>query len=462
VKYLKTTITLAAVLVLALAAASVADVLPSPWSKKFLGDAYYNGNLAPIGSIIDAYTPGGVHCGTFMISNNQDSAGVYGNMFVYGDDIHNTDPGPSGALYGEEISFKVNGRDATPTVISGDLLWRDKETARIDLAVDDAIIALSMTDAPSDLEGGTPSTIRFWIGVQNDGNGLDFYSVNVTPTLPPALGWTVTPAADPVYANPGEIVYTYFDVEVPTWPDTELVNLLDFEVYSHLDPTANVTGSVNATANAAVVFDVSLIKPLLEDRLVVANEIVHLEVRFSNDGNTADAYYIEAQLSDTNWTVTVQAGAVSLDPGEGGLLLVQVTVPDWVDDGEVNEVSYSIISTTDPNVTADGVVELTVQEPTDVWESDLGLLPGQIALAQNYPNPFNPSTTIAFNLPSHSKVSLSIINVLGQTVDQVELGSLSAGIHRIDYNASAMASGMYFYRIETDFGSETRKMVLLK
>ena len=453
-KYLKPTITLAAVLVLALAAASVADVHPSPYSKRFIGDVFYNGNLAPLGSVIDAYTPGGIHCGTFTVSNKLDSAGVYGTMFVYGDDPYTI--AIDGAVFEEELSFKVNGRDAATTIITGDVLWRDQDSAVVDLAVTDAIIALSLADAPLDQEGPTPSTIRFWIGVQNDGNGLDFYSTEVTSTL----GWTVTPAPDPVYANPGEIVYTYFDVDVPTWPGTDLIDQLDFQVYSHLDPTERVSGSVNATANAAVHLAVLLVDPP-EDRFGSADELVQFDVRFSNDGNVDDEYHIEAR-SAVGWNITLEPHYQGLHPGEEGVLYFQVSIPGWVNGGEVDVLAYSIVSNTDPNVTANGVLELTVQAPTDVWEGIDGALPSQIALAQNYPNPFNPSTTIAFSLPSSSKVTLSIINILGRTVDQIDMGTLSAGAHLFDYNASALASGMYFYRIQTDMGSETRKMTLLK
>ncbi len=454
VKYFKPTITLAAVLVLALAAASVADVHPSPFFKKFTGDVLYNGNLAPLGSVVDAYTPGGVHCGSFKVSNKLDSAGVYGTMFVYGDDPYTI--ATDGAVYEEAISFKVNGRDAATTVITGDLLWRDQESAVVDLGVTDAIIALSLADAPLDQEGPTPSTLRFWIGVQNDGNGLDFYSTEVTS----ALGWTVTPAADPVYATPGETVYTYFDVSVPTWPGTDLIDQLSFQVYSHLDPTERVSGSVNATANATVHLAVVLVDPL-DDRYGAADESVRFDVRFTNDGNVDDEYHIEAR-SAVGWDITLQPGDQSLHPGEDGVLYFQVTLPSWVVGGEVDILAYSVVSNTDPNITADGVLELTAQAPTDVWDGVGGLLPNQVDLAQNYPNPFNPTTTIAFSLPSSSKVSMSIINILGRTVDQVDMGTLSAGVHRIDYNASALASGMYFYRLQTDMGSETRKMTLLK
>ena len=105
---------------------------------------------------------------------------------------------------------------------------------------------------------------------------------------------------------------------------------------------------------------------------------------------------------------------------------------------------------------------MTSQSPTDVGDDVVGLLPNSLHLAQNYPNPFNPTTTIAFSLPARSQVNLEIINVLGRTVDRLDLGALSNGSHSVEYDGSSLASGVYFYRLVTERGHETRKMILLK
>lgn len=88
--------------------------------------------------------------------------------------------------------------------------------------------------------------------------------------------------------------------------------------------------------------------------------------------------------------------------------------------------------------------------------------PGKFSLSQNYPNPFNPTTTISFNLPSASRVDLSIYNVLGQKVVTLVDGRLDAGPNDVEWDASNHSSGVYFYRITTDTNVETQKMVLLK
>ncbi len=90
------------------------------------------------------------------------------------------------------------------------------------------------------------------------------------------------------------------------------------------------------------------------------------------------------------------------------------------------------------------------------------LVPNTFALDQNYPNPFNPTTTIAFTLPEPGNVSLKVYNMLGQTVTTLVDGPKPAGRHEVDFDAGSLASGVYFYRIESTEGSETKKMMLLK
>ena len=83
-------------------------------------------------------------------------------------------------------------------------------------------------------------------------------------------------------------------------------------------------------------------------------------------------------------------------------------------------------------------------------------------LYQNYPNPFNPTTTIEFDLPKTSGVSLKIYNILGEEVATLLSASLLSGFHSVEWDASHMASGVYLYRLEVGNYAETRKMVLMR
>ena len=88
-------------------------------------------------------------------------------------------------------------------------------------------------------------------------------------------------------------------------------------------------------------------------------------------------------------------------------------------------------------------------------------IPTQFALNQNYPNPFNPTTTIELALPMASDWTISIFNVSGQTVADFT-GHSEAGIVTVNWDASNLASGLYFYKAAAGSFSATKKMVLLK
>ncbi|HZY09876.1 MAG TPA: T9SS type A sorting domain-containing protein, partial [Bacteroidota bacterium] len=74
-------------------------------------------------------------------------------------------------------------------------------------------------------------------------------------------------------------------------------------------------------------------------------------------------------------------------------------------------------------------------------------VPNSFSLHQNYPNPFNPSTTISFDLPKTSLVSLKVFDVLGREVVSLVSGVREAGTHRIPFHAHRLTSGVYYYRL---------------
>ncbi len=113
---------------------------------------------------------------------------------------------------------------------------------------------------------------------------------------------------------------------------------------------------------------------------------------------------------------------------------------------------------------------------TSVQKAGIGI-PDRYALFDNYPNPFNPSTTISFQLPKASSISLNVFNALGQLVATLADERKEAGYYTVKWNAN-VSSGIYFYRLQAhqisgqpavglagrqagEF-SETKKMILLR
>ena len=95
-------------------------------------------------------------------------------------------------------------------------------------------------------------------------------------------------------------------------------------------------------------------------------------------------------------------------------------------------------------------------------KGEVTMTPKKFALSQNYPNPFNPSTTISFEIPTSSFVSLKIFNLLGEEVVTLMNEDKQVGKYNINWNASGLASGVYFYHLHAGNYDATRKLVLMK
>lgn len=107
------------------------------------------------------------------------------------------------------------------------------------------------------------------------------------------------------------------------------------------------------------------------------------------------------------------------------------------------------------------LIKLTYNEVTSVDKLS-GIPPENFILFQNYPNPFNPATNIKFQIPENSVVNISIYNVLGELVQQILNDDLSAGTYNIQWDASNLNSGVYFYEIRTPGFVSVKKMLLVK
>jgi flagellar hook assembly protein FlgD len=94
-------------------------------------------------------------------------------------------------------------------------------------------------------------------------------------------------------------------------------------------------------------------------------------------------------------------------------------------------------------------------------------LPAKVELFQNYPNPFNPSTEIKFHISKSQKVTLAVYDLLGRKVKTLVDENVTAGKYKVDWNGTneygqKVASGIYFYRLQTEGFNQTRKMLLMK
>jgi hypothetical protein len=91
-----------------------------------------------------------------------------------------------------------------------------------------------------------------------------------------------------------------------------------------------------------------------------------------------------------------------------------------------------------------------------------GYIPIVYSLKQNYPNPFNPATTIEFEIPASSFVSLRIYDVLGRLVSTIVNEEMTARNYAFNINTSDLSAGIYFYTLRAGDFAQTKKMVLIK
>ena len=146
---------------------------------------------------------------------------------------------------------------------------------------------------------------------------------------------------------------------------------------------------------------------------------------------------------------TVDGGAIWTQRTSGtteSLLAVSFTDAN---NGTVTGSSGLILRTTDGGVTFIGE-ESSNESPVD------------FSLSQNYPNPFNPSSTIQFQIPNSSFVNLKVYDVLGNEVATILNEAKLAGSHTVEFDASQLSSGIYYYQLKTGDFVQTKKMTLIK
>jgi len=110
-----------------------------------------------------------------------------------------------------------------------------------------------------------------------------------------------------------------------------------------------------------------------------------------------------------------------------------------------------------------GDYSLLVGTEDYILQKKSNLLPEDYVLYQNYPNPFNPLTTIRFAMPKDGNVTLNVYNMLGELVTElIDNREYEAGYHEVEFDAGAVASGVYIYRVQAGEFVVAKKMILMK
>jgi hypothetical protein len=113
-------------------------------------------------------------------------------------------------------------------------------------------------------------------------------------------------------------------------------------------------------------------------------------------------------------------------------------------------------------VSGSSIYQIDMTPWTTGVEDQRNTLPYSFSLQQNYPNPFNPITTIEYQVPTRSHVSLRVFDVLGIEVATLVNVVEDPGYKSVNFNVNGLASGVYFYRLQAGSFSETKKLILLR
>ena len=200
------------------------------------------------------------------------------------------------------------------------------------------------------------------------------------------------------------------------------------------------------------------------------NETIQLPVLFDAavSGTYAISFYDAAVFSES-WVERVQLLDILenelYDVNEGTVITFQHSADQKnVDSGEgknaPTSIPFEIASKS--NMDIEARFKLIITPGTMVSTPVESEIPSVVSLSQNYPNPFNPVTQIRYELPESVEVRLDVFNIQGQRVATLVNGVQQAGVHTLSFDASALASGVYLYRLRAGQSVITKKMTLLK
>jgi len=110
----------------------------------------------------------------------------------------------------------------------------------------------------------------------------------------------------------------------------------------------------------------------------------------------------------------------------------------------------------------DSYIEIPGRAAVSVDDKTKNPVATEFTLSQNYPNPFNPTTSIKYQIPTVAHVTLKVFDVLGREVASLVNEKKDPGYYRVQFDAAALPSGMYFYRLQAGSFGETKKMLVLR
>ncbi|MCE1164470.1 MAG: T9SS type A sorting domain-containing protein [Bacteroidetes bacterium] len=161
--------------------------------------------------------------------------------------------------------------------------------------------------------------------------------------------------------------------------------------------------------------------------------------------------------ASTSWWMTRQTTAVNYSSNNGTAWTAQYTAPA----GNFFALTMSRAGATIWGVRSNGGISRYGQPLVGIGNGSTEA-PATFSLSQNYPNPFNPTTKINYALPKSGLVTMKVYDILGKEVASLVNETKTAGNYTVEFNASNLSSGIYFYKISVNGFNEVKKMTLIK
>ena len=201
--------------------------------------------------------------------------------------------------------------------------------------------------------------------------------------------------------------------------------------------------------------------PIKLDSLLVSkvsSTVYSVKPFFRNEGSSYTVNDLKIKISTLDYRFNIETDTISIS-----------SIAPGTTAGPTNDINISVSSR------FSGVFNLNFEIMSNGWTywrdtisqvvtgvDDIMQAPLSYNLSQNYPNPFNPSTTISYSIPAKSQVTLRVYDILGSEIKMLVNEEKTAGTYKINFNASNLSSGIYFYKLQTDNYVKCKKMILLK
>jgi hypothetical protein len=219
-------------------------------------------------------------------------------------------------------------------------------------------------------------------------------------------------------------------------PDANNINWFRLYRFKSGDVTTRIDGIKFGGVNESPIADAGPDQTFSDD---YGNSVVSIKLNGSGSSDPDGSIVGYSWINDNSEIATGSSPTVNLPVGTHTITL---TVTD------------------NGGATADDQVKITIESTTDI--DDESQVPTEYALRQNHPNPFNPMTTIRYSTPQLGRVQLKVYDVLGKEVATLVNEAKPIGHHRIEFDASNLTSGVYYYQMRCNGFVETKKLVLLR